>query len=238
MSLLEMEGVCSGYGATPVLRELSCTIDAGTVVSLLGRNGMGKTTTVSTIAGVLPMTAGTIRFDGHDVRSHNAIKRARLGIGLVPEKRQVFRSCTVREHLTMGARNRSNRENPWTLDRIYATFPVLERRSRAKGNELSGGEQQMLAIARALSANPELLLLDEPSEGLAPSVVQEIAEVIRGLAVEHADGAILLVEQNMALALSIADQILVMSQGQIVFDGTAKEFGDRPDIQARYIGVG
>ena len=238
MSLLELEGVCSGYGETPVLREVACTIEAGTVVALLGRNGMGKSTTVSTIAGVLPLSSGTIRFEDRDVSRHNAIKRARLGIGLVPEKRQVFRSCTVREHLTMGARHRGNRDNPWTLDRIYATFPVLERRSRATGNELSGGEQQMLAIARALSANPELLLLDEPSEGLAPSVVQEIAEVIRQLAVEHADGAILLVEQNMALALSIADTVMVMSHGQIVFTGTAKEFADRPDIQARHIGVG
>jgi branched-chain amino acid transport system ATP-binding protein len=238
VSLLEMEGVSSGYGETPVLRELACAIDAGTVVALLGRNGMGKSTTVSTIAGVLPLSEGTIRFDGRDVSRHNSIKRARAGIGLVPEKRQVFRSCTVAEHLTMGARHPRSRDSPWTVDRLYATFPVLERRSRAKGNELSGGEQQMLAIARALSANPELLLLDEPSEGLAPSVVQEIAEVIRQLAVEHAEGAILLVEQNMPLALSIADRVMVMSHGEIVFTGTAEEFSARADIQARYIGVG
>jgi branched-chain amino acid transport system ATP-binding protein len=238
MSLLTLSGVSSGYDGTTVLHDLDVSVESGSVVALLGRNGMGKTTTISTIAGLLAARSGRIELAGRDVTHRSATGRSRDGIGLVPETRRVFKSCTVREHLTLGARRRPSTGSPWTLSRIFDTFPVLRERARARGTELSGGEQQILAIARALSANPDLLLLDEPSEGLAPVMVREIAEVIRMIAAEQSSGAILLVEQNVPLALSIADRVLVMSQGEIVFSGSVAEYRDRPEIQARYIGVG
>ncbi|MDN5794131.1 MAG: ABC transporter ATP-binding protein [Intrasporangium sp.] len=238
MSVLALEAVASGYGATPVLRGVDFNIEAGSVVALLGRNGMGKTTCMSTIAGVVPVTSGKISFNGADITSESAIQRSRRGIGLVPETRQVFASCTVREHLTMAARNGPRGEGRWTLDRLFETFRVLGDRSAALGTQLSGGEQQMLAIARALSSNPDLLLLDEPSEGLAPSVVLEIAEVLRELVRSNEHGAIVLVEQNVELALSVATRVLVMSTGQIVFDGSRDEFVEARDVQEKYIGVG
>lgn len=238
MSVLELQSVVSGYGSAPVLDGIDLDVQAGSVVALLGRNGMGKTTTLSTIAGVLPLTSGEIRYNGAAIGRESAIKRARRGIALVPESRQVFASCTVREHLTMAARRGPSGGSAWSLDRLHETFPVLKERASARGNELSGGEQQMLSIARALSTNPDLLLLDEPSEGLAPSVVLEIADVLRRLAQANDHGAIMLVEQNVSLALSVASRVLVMSQGQIVFDGTREDFSDAHEIQNRYIGVG
>lgn len=238
MSVLELRSVVAGYGSAPVLDSVDLTVEPGSVVALLGRNGMGKTTTISTIAGVLATASGEIRYNGADITRESAIKRARRGIALVPETRQVFASCTVREHLTMAARRGPTGDGGWSLDRLHETFPVLKERASARGNELSGGEQQMLSIARALSTNPDLLLLDEPSEGLAPSVVLEIAEVLRRLAQANDRGAILLVEQNVGLALSVASRVLVMSQGRIVFDGTREDFSAAHEIQNRYIGVG
>lgn len=238
MSILQLKSVESGYGSAPVLQGIDLEIQPGTVVALLGRNGMGKSTTISTIAGVVPASRGRVLLRGVDVTRESSIKRSRRGIGLVPETRQVFASCTVREHLTMGARRSPAGSASWTLDRIFDTFPVLRTRAKARGTELSGGEQQMLAIARALSSNPDLLLLDEPSEGLAPSVVEEIGAVLRQLAVTNAEGAIVLVEQNVGLALSIADRVLVMSQGTFVFDGSKEEFAVATEVQRRYIGVG
>ena len=238
MSVLELRSVVSGYGSAPVLDGVEVAIEPGSVVAVLGRNGMGKTTTMSTIAGVLPVTSGQIALNGTDITRESAMARARRGIALVPETRQVFASCTVREHLTMAARPGPRGDRAWTLPRLHQTFPVLEERSGARGNELSGGEQQMLSIARALSTNPDLLLLDEPSEGLAPSVVLEIAAVLRRLAQANDRGAIILVEQNVGLALSVASRILVMSHGRIVFDGSTEDFSDAHEVQDRYIGVG
>lgn len=237
MKTLELESVHSGYGNTPILHGVNLAVEQGTVTALLGRNGMGKTTTISTIAGVLATRSGTILLDGTEIGQSGTVRRARAGIGLVPENRQVFPSCTVKEHLTMGARPAADGSRPWDLSRIYDTFPVLKARSNARGTELSGGERQLLAIARALSSNPKLLLLDEPSEGLAPSVVHEIGEVLTQLAAENEHSGILLVEQNVKLALSVADHVLVMAGGSVVFDGTAPEFHDSPEIQDKYIGI-
>lgn len=237
MSVLQLESVSAGYRSTPVLHEISFNVERGSVVALLGRNGMGKSTTVSAIAGLLPTTSGSIIFHGVDVTMEGAIRRARRGVALVPERRQVFRSCTVREHLTMGARRGPSGAVMWPLDRIFEVFPVLKERAKARGSELSGGEQQMLAIARALSSNPDLLLLDEPSEGLAPAIVQQIAEVLRQLATSNTDGGILLVEQDVRLALSVADQVIVLSRGEVVFTGPRGEFVSADDVQSRYIGI-
>ncbi len=238
MSVLTLEAVTSGYGATPVLHGVDFSIEAGSVVAMLGRNGMGKTTCMSTIAGLVPTTSGKISFNGVDITHESATQRSRRGMGLVPETRQVFASCTVREHLTMAARKGPDGAGRWTLERIFETFRVLGDRSAALGTQLSGGEQQMLAIARALSSNPDLLLLDEPSEGLAPSVVLEIAEVLRELVRSNEHGAIVLVEQNVELALSVATRVLVMSAGQVVFDGSTDEFAQARNIQEKYIGIG
>jgi branched-chain amino acid transport system ATP-binding protein len=237
MTLLELDAVHAGYDETPVLRGISLRLEPGSVLALLGRNGMGKTTTVRVIAGLMAVERGEVRLRARDITREPAHRRAQMGIGMVPETRQIFPSCTVREHLTMAARG-GEPESSWTLERLYATFPVLEKRARARGGELSGGEQQMLAIARALSTNPDVLLLDEPTEGLAPSIVQEIAGLINQLKADRRDGAMLLVEQNVPLALSVADHVAVLRKGEIVYAGTVDDFKSRPDISQRFIGVG
>ena len=236
MSVLELDDIHVAYDQTPIISGLSLQIGPGEVVAVLGRNGMGKTTTVRAIAGLLAVQRGSVRLHGRDVTGQSPQRRARAGIGLVPETRQVYPSCTVREHLTMAAR-RGSGQSPWTLRRLYGAFPVLERRARARGGELSGGEQQMLAIARALSTNPDLLLLDEPSEGLAPAIVDDIIEMLRRLKTES-DTAMVIVEQNLRLALAVADRVVVVSKGEIVFSGSVPEFEARPDVRERHIGVG
>lgn len=235
--VLEMRGVRAGYGDTTILHGVDLRVEPGSVLALLGRNGMGKSTTISTIAGLVPTWSGRVSLSGQELGHTDAIRRGRLGVGLVPEDRRVFGSCTVKEHLTMGARPARNGAEPWDLGRLYRTFPVLENRASARGTELSGGERQLLAIARALSSNPTLLLLDEPSEGLAPSVVAEVAETVKQIAAENQHGGILLVEQNVRLALSVADRVAVMARGAVVFDGTRAEFEARPEVQDKYIGI-
>lgn len=235
--VLEMTAVRAGYGETTILHGVDLSVEPGTVLALLGRNGMGKSTTISTIAGLVPATAGRVTLEGREITDSTSMRRGRLGVGLVPEDRRVFGSCTVKEHLTMGARPAREGIEPWDLDRLYRAFPILERRASARGTELSGGERQLLAIARALSSNPTLLLLDEPSEGLAPSVVSEIAEVVRQIAAENRSGGIVLVEQNVGLALAVADRVAVMARGVVVFEGTRAEFEARPELQDKYIGV-
>jgi branched-chain amino acid transport system ATP-binding protein len=218
-----------------VLNGIDLSVRAGSVTALLGRNGMGKSSTIRAIMGLLPTAEGNIRFDGKDMGSLPSYRRAQLGIGLVPEARQVFRSLTVREHLTVAARRSSH---GWTADRLMDLFPVLRRRAKAFGHHLSGGEQQLLVIARALSTNPSLLLLDEPTEGLAPSIVTEIGVLLRQLRQEDDAPAILLVEQNLRFALSVADQTIVLVNGEVAYEGTASELSLRRDIQQRLIGVG
>ena len=236
-SLLEVRNLHGGYDAGPVLHAIDLTVASGSITALLGRNGMGKSSTIRGIMGLLPHSSGEIRLAGKEISKLPSHKRAHLGIGLVPEARQVFRSLTVLEHLTVAAR-RPGHGAGWTTDRLMELFPVLRKRARAFGNQLSGGEQQLLVIARALSTNPALLLLDEPTEGLAPSIVNEIAGLLRQLSKEQDAPAILLVEQNLRFALSVADQAIVLVHGKVAYEGTAAELGLRRDLQQTLIGVG
>lgn len=235
-SLLEIEDLRGGYGAAPILHGVGLDVRSGSVTALLGRNGMGKSSTIKAIMGLLPQATGEVRYRGRDISSLASHKRARLGIGLVPEARQVFRSLTVREHLDVARSGPGNGQ--WTTDRLMDLFPVLRKRSKAFGTHLSGGEQQLLVIARALSTNPALLLLDEPTEGLAPSVVQDIAVLLRQLADESDAPAILLVEQNLRFALSVADRAIVLVNGEVAYRGQAADLARRTDVQQKLIGVG
>jgi branched-chain amino acid transport system ATP-binding protein len=237
-SLLEIEKLHGGYDAGPVLHGIDLNVGHGAVTALLGRNGMGKTSTIRAVMGLLPQASGTIRFAGQDIAGISSHRRARLGIGLVPEARQVFPSLTVREHLEVAARRPAGGARPRTTERLMDLFPVLRKRSKAFGNNLSGGEQQLLVIARALSTNPALLLLDEPTEGLAPSIVKEIADLLRSLRREPDAPAILLVEQNLRFALSVADRAVVLVNGTVAYEGTADELSTRRDVQQSLIGLG
>ncbi|KQY54434.1 hypothetical protein ASD66_22475 [Nocardioides sp. Root151] len=235
--MLEIKDLRGGYGGAPVLHGIGLTVESGSVTALLGRNGMGKSSTIRAIMGQLPRSSGAVRLAGRDISELGPHKRARLGIGLVPESRQVFRSLTVREHLEVAARRPASGTG-WTTDRLMDLFPVLRKRSKAFGNNLSGGEQQLLVIARALSTNPSLLLLDEPTEGLAPSIVNEIAVLLRQLTREADAPAILLVEQNLRFALSVADRAVVLVSGEVAYDGSAEDLSGRRDVQQSLIGVG
>jgi branched-chain amino acid transport system ATP-binding protein len=194
---------------------------------------MGKTTTVHSIIGFTPPRKGKIIFDEKDITHLQPHKIPQMGIALVPQGRRIFQSLSVKENLTMAARGGKN--NGWTLDKVYSMFPVLEERANMRGNLLSGGEQQMLCIARALMTNPELLLMDEPSEGLAPLVVKELGKTITGL---HQSGhTILLVEQNLRMALQVADYVYILSKGVVVHECTSKELESNEEIQTTYLGV-
>lgn len=236
--MLELTDVHAGYGHTPVLRGVSMSAGPGAVTALLGRNGMGKTTTIRSVVGLVKATSGSIRFDGTELRGMPIHKRAQLGIGFVPETRQVFPSLTVTEHLRIGARRSRCGDDVWPMERLVELFPVLSRRATAKGGQLSGGEQQLLVIARALTTNPALLLLDEPTEGLAPSIVNEIGAMIRRLSRESGAPAIVLVEQNLNFALSIADHTYVLVKGEVAFDGPAAELAADSELQHALIGLG
>jgi branched-chain amino acid transport system ATP-binding protein len=228
--MLEVRDIETFYGQSQVLRGVSLDVGKGRVVTLLGRNGMGKTTTVQSIMGLTPPRRGTIVFEGTDITKLKHFNIARMGVALVPQGREVFASLTVKENLTIGTRGQG-----WTIEEIFGYFPVLRERSRQKGNQLSGGEQQMLAIARALLANPKIILMDEPSEGLAPIIVDEVGDII--LKLKATGLSVLLVEQNLPLALRVSDYAYVMDRGQIVYEGSAEELSNNPQVQAEYIGV-
>lgn len=236
--LLEIEDLRGGYGSGPVLHGINLAVEPGGVTALLGRNGMGKSSTIKAILGLLPEATGTIRFEGRDLSGLPSHRRARLGIGLVPETRQVFRSLSVREHLEVAARAPHGGGTGWTTDRLMDLFPVLRKRASASGANLSGGEQQLLVIARALSTNPSLLLLDEPTEGLAPSIVHEIGDLLRRLRKEPDAPAVLVVEQNLRFALGVADHAVVLVHGEVAFASTAEELSLRTDIQQSLLGLG
>ncbi len=208
--LLRVEGVVAGYGDSVVLEDVSLTLDEGDSLALLGRNGVGKTTLLVTLMGLTRLHRGRVLWRGRDLAAVPTFRRSRAGLGWVPQERLVFPSLTVEEHLTAVAR-----PGPWTVERVYGLFPRLAQRRENMGNQLSGGEQQMLAIARALVTNPALLLLDEPMEGLAPVVVQELLGVVRALV---ADGglSVVLVEQHARMALSVTRQALVLERGRVV----------------------
>ncbi|MGH8941417.1 MAG: ABC transporter ATP-binding protein [Acidimicrobiia bacterium] len=236
-SVLDISDIHTYYGDSYVLQGVSLKVGPGQIVALMGRNGVGKTTTIRSIVGFSPPERGTITFKDVDITKMPSHEIAREGISLVPQGRRIFPSLTVAEHLDVFQRTGdSTTKQAWNLDRISELFPALERRMKQKASVLSGGEQQMLAIARALLTNPELLLMDEPSEGLSPLLVQQVVEVIGHLRAT-ADLPILLVEQNLSLALNLADYVYVMKKGAVAFEGPAEDLANAPDIQSTYLGV-
>jgi branched-chain amino acid transport system ATP-binding protein len=228
--MLEVQAIHTYYGESHILHGVSLAVAPGEAVALLGRNGAGKTTMIRSIVGFTPPRAGQVVLDGAAIHGLPAHRIARLGIALVPQGRRIFAPLSVRENLVLGAR-----ADGWTLERVFELFPRLAERADQSGGTLSGGEQQMLAIGRALLTNGRVLLLDEPSEGLAPIIVREIGEVVKGL--KGARLSILLVEQNYHLALRVADRVYVMNKGAIVWEGTPAELEGSEDVKRRYLGV-
>src|SRR5579871_4757896 len=233
--LLEVDGIETCYGLSQVLFGLSLSIGSGEMVALLGRNGMGKTTTVRSIMGLTPPRAGHIRLDGKEVRGLAAFRIAQLGIGLVPEGRQIFPNLTVRENLVAASANRFDASDPWTLDKIHALFPRLAERGNNMGNQLSGGEQQMLAIGRALMTNPRLLILDEATEGLAPLIREEIWNCLSML--KARGQSVLVIDKNVENLARIADRHYIIERGRTVWSGTSAELTAEPELQHRYLGI-
>ena len=233
--MLQISDIHTWYGDSDVLQGVSLEVKDGTCVALLGRNGMGKTTTIRSIMGLAVPRQGSIIFNGNELVGMPTHKIARLGIGLIPQGRLIFQSLSVVENLKMAARP-AGKNDPWTLDRVFAVFPKLAERRKNKGNLLSGGEQQMLTIARALMTNPDLLLFDEPSEGLAPVVVDEVFRVISEL--KAAGESILLVEQDFGMAMGVADYAYIMSKGTVVYDSTPDKLIADEHVKATYLGVG
>jgi len=243
--LLELDNVATRYGLSQVLFGMSLAIRPGEMVTLMGRNGMGKTTTVRSIMGLTPPMAGSIRFAGREVRPLPPYRIAKLGIGLVPEGRQIFPNLTVQENLVAtavarrrgsdGAADAAARPAPWTLARVHELFPRLAERASSMGNQLSGGEQQMLAIGRALMTNPRLLILDEATEGLAPLIR---AEIWRCLTLLKQEGlAILVIDKNVDALTRIAERHYLIERGRVVWSGTSAELTAAPDVQHRYLGI-
>jgi len=234
--LLEIKNLNAYYEESHILQGISLNVDQGEIVALLGRNGVGKTTTLKTIIGLLPPRSGQILFRGKNLAGLPPYEIANLGVGYVPEDRRIFPRLTVRENLLIGIkRSHEKKKNGWTVEKIYSYFPALKNRDRQKGAYLSGGEQQMLTIARTLMGNPEIMLLDEPTEGLAPKIVETVEQVIQDIHKHHV--AILLVEQNMFVVLRLAKRIYVMSKGNIVFHGTALELKENQEIRQKYLEV-
>jgi branched-chain amino acid transport system ATP-binding protein len=233
--MLRVERLEAAYGASQVLFGVELDVGEGEVVTLLGRNGMGKTTTVRAIMGIVPLLGGEVRFDGRSIHGWPPHRIAQVGLGLVPEGRQIFPNLTVRENLVATAANRQRLDEAWTLDRVLALFPPLADRLGNMGHQLSGGEQQMLAIARALMTNPRLLLLDEATEGLAPLVRREIWRCLQQL--KRAGLAILLIDKNVDALTRIADRHHILEKGRIVWTGRSEELRAQADVQHRYLGV-
>jgi branched-chain amino acid transport system ATP-binding protein len=232
--MLKLSNVETYYWESYILRGISMEVPKGAVVALLGRNGMGKTTAIRSIVGLTPPRRGIITLREKDITGLPPHKIAHMGVGLVPQGRHIFPSLTVEENLTASARN-TRQPGAWTLDRVYSFFPVLKKRAGYRGNLLSGGEQQMLAIGRALMTNPELLLMDEPSEGLAPIMVLELGRIIAQL--KESRFSILLVEQNVTMALAVADYVYIINRGEIVLETTPEALRDNEDLKNRYLGV-
>ena len=229
--VLKLQGVSAGYGEAVVLNGVSFTLQPGTALALLGRNGVGKTTLINTIIGLTRMRGGSIHFDGRDATRQRPDERARSGIGWVPQERNIFKSLTVEENLTA-----IMRPGKWGLEELYAMFPRLAERKRNMGNQLSGGEQQMLAIARALATNPRLLLLDEPLEGLAPIIVDELLAALRKIVREEKMSAII-VEQSARKILPLTDHAIVLERGAVAWEGPSADLAQDADTLARLLGV-
>ena len=233
--MLEINGLETAYGQSQVLFGMELKVGKGEVVTLLGRNGMGKTTTLHSVMGLVPSRSGNIRFQGQELRELPSYQIAKTGLSLVPEGRQIFPNLTVHENLVATASNRSQSENPWNLDRIFDLFPRLPNRIHNMGNQLSGGEQQMLAIGRALMTNPKLLILDEATEGLAPLIRNEIWNCVGSL--KSAGQSILLVDKNIDALTRIADRHYIIEKGKVVWEGTSSELQGDQDLQHRFLGV-
>ena len=235
MTLLAAEALQTFYGKSHVLRDVSFTVPAGEITVLLGRNGAGKSTTLRSIMGLTPPRGGAVRFKGRDITGRTPHEIFHLGVAYVPEGRQIFPHLEVGENLRLAERP-VNSDASWTRERIFTYFPVLQERWRQRGRSLSGGEQQMLAIARALAGNPELLMLDEPSQGLAPRLVRELESLM--IRLKQGGVTILLVEQNARMALGVSDQVLVLGKGAVVFAGPTAEFRRREaELKGRYLSV-
>jgi branched-chain amino acid transport system ATP-binding protein len=229
---LVLDGVSAGYGETVVLNHISLALAPGASLSVLGRNGVGKTTLLATVMGHTRLHGGAIGFDDREVSALPTHRRAIMGLALVPQEREIFRSLTVEENLTVGART-----GRWSLPRVYQFFPALAARRRNRGDQLSGGEQQMLAIARALMGNPKCLLLDEPLEGLAPVIVDHLLAGLEQLRREQ-DIALMLVEQHAQLALEFSDNAIVLDRGTIIYRGASRDLASEPQLMSELLGVG
>ncbi len=237
--LLAVEELHAHYGKSHILHGVSLQIDAGEIVCLLGRNGVGKSTTLKSIMGLVRPSRGRVLFKERAIEGLPPYRVARLGLGYVPEERRIFPTITVRENLLMGIKGsrakNGARENAWTLERVYEFFPRLKERERQRAGTLSGGEQQMLTMGRTLMGNPDLLLVDEPTEGLAPMIVEQVERILQAI---HAGGTpVLLVEQSMETALALAERVYVMSKGQIVFQGSVRELQESDTVRKQYLEV-
>ncbi|MCK9273611.1 MAG: ABC transporter ATP-binding protein [Syntrophales bacterium] len=236
--LLEVKDLNTYYGESHVLQGISLTVEKGELVCLLGRNGMGKSTTLKSIMGLVKPKSGLINFKGEQILGMPAHKTARVGIGYVPETREIFPNLTVTDNLLLGIKKGKYSKGvgkDWTLERIYEHFPILKTRGSNKGFQLSGGEQQMLTIARTLMGNPELLLIDEPTEGLAPVMVEEVRDVL--IEINKAGVSILLVEHNIKVALAMAHRLYLMGKAHVGFEGTPEELAKKPEIKRQYLEV-
>jgi len=236
---LEVKDLNTYYGASHVLQGISLNVDNGEIVALLGRNGMGKSTTLKSIMGLVKPKSGTITFDGKKITGYPPYKAARAGIGYVPEERRIFPNLPVVDNLFLGIKG-GKIENPddpdvWTMERIFRHFPKLKERANQKGKLLSGGEQQMLAIGRSLMGNPKLLLVDEPTEGLAPLLVKEVRDILEDI--NKVGVTILLVEHNLKVAMSLSDRLYLMAKAHIAFSGTVDELDAQPEIREKYLEV-
>jgi branched-chain amino acid transport system ATP-binding protein len=234
-ALLEVDQLQTAYGASQVLFDIHLRIEAGGVCALLGRNGMGKTTTVRSVLGLTRSSGGTVRFRGERIEHLSPDRIARMGLAVVPEGRQIFPTLSVSENLRAFASNRNASESPWTLDRVYALFPRLSERSRNMGNQLSGGEQQMLAIGRALMTNPHLLILDEATEGLAPLIREDIWRCLATL--RQQGQSILVIDKYVQRLVTLADHHTIIERGRVVWEGSSEQLGADPSLWHRYIGV-
>jgi branched-chain amino acid transport system ATP-binding protein len=238
--LLAVEALHAHYGKSHILHGVSLQIDAGEIVCLLGRNGVGKSTTLKSIMGLVRPSRGRVLFKGSSIEGLPPYRVARLGLGYVPEERRIFPTITVRENLLMGIKGKRGAKSGaphdgWSLERVYEFFPRLKERQRQRAGTLSGGEQQMLTMGRTLMGNPDLLLVDEPTEGLAPMIVEQVERILRAI---HASGTpVLLVEQSMETALALAERVYVMSKGQIVFQGSVRELQESDTVRKQYLEV-
>jgi branched-chain amino acid transport system ATP-binding protein len=231
--MLRVENLLAGYGGTRVLFGVSLAVRAGEVLGLLGRNGMGKTTTVASITGMLRPTGGTVLFEEQPIHGLPSYRIGQLGLGLVPEGRQIFPTLSVEENLI--ATSRAKAAPRWTRENVYGLFPRLKERRRNAGRDLSGGEQQMLAIGRALMTNPKLLILDEATEGLAPAIRAEIWAVLAGLKAEGQ--AILLIDKHLSAVLRLADKVVILEKGRSVWSGRSSDLAEAPDVRDQYLHV-